>query len=106
MVKICPKCKLVNPDSALRCDCGWDFSSQTIESSFLTGKQQAKLVQDAEQPTLGQIIICLLFPFIGLLYAAILAYQGKPKWKYIGVLSGAVFLILFIIKLLAPTIHK
>ncbi len=32
---ICPRCKLINPDSALRCDCGWDFSTGTVMASYL-----------------------------------------------------------------------
>ena len=31
----CPNCGLMNPDSAMRCDCGYDFVSQQIEESFL-----------------------------------------------------------------------
>ena len=36
-MKECPKCGLTNPDSAQRCDCGWDFRSETLEKSYLTG---------------------------------------------------------------------
>jgi uncharacterized membrane protein YhaH (DUF805 family) len=27
----CPRCRLVNPDTAQRCDCGYDFSTKTAE---------------------------------------------------------------------------
>ncbi len=30
----CPQCGLINPDAALRCDCGYDFSGQ-MEESYL-----------------------------------------------------------------------
>src|SRR6266581_3490538 len=28
----CPRCKLINPDTALRCDCGYDFQKRTVET--------------------------------------------------------------------------
>jgi len=34
MAKDCPKCGLVNPDTAERCDCGWDFASRRVDLSY------------------------------------------------------------------------
>src|SRR5262245_5685597 len=31
----CPRCRLESPPSALRCDCGYDFSSRSVRSSHL-----------------------------------------------------------------------
>ena len=39
-MKDCPNCKLVNPDSALRCDCGYDFPTGNLEHSYLTYKDK------------------------------------------------------------------
>ena len=33
--KSCPKCRLINPAAAERCDCGWDFVAQRQERSYL-----------------------------------------------------------------------
>lgn len=32
--KQCPRCGLWNADSALRCDCGYDFEKGTVEESY------------------------------------------------------------------------
>ena len=33
----CPICGLINPDTAQRCDCGYDFDSRRVERSYLDG---------------------------------------------------------------------
>ena len=35
----CPHCKLINPPSALRCDCGYDFKLRSVESSYLADRR-------------------------------------------------------------------
>jgi membrane associated rhomboid family serine protease len=30
----CPICGLLNPDTALRCDCGYDFQKRSLEKSY------------------------------------------------------------------------
>ena len=38
MAKECPKCRLLNPPEAQRCDCGYDFESGRVEQSYITAK--------------------------------------------------------------------
>ena len=38
----CPNCGLENPESALRCDCGYNFSNKTVEAVELTKDQIEK----------------------------------------------------------------
>lgn len=35
----CPHCKLINPPSAIRCDCGYDFKLRSVEGSYLADRQ-------------------------------------------------------------------
>ena len=38
MAQDCPKCGLINPTQAQRCDCGYDFVTHQIKSSDLVGR--------------------------------------------------------------------
>ena len=35
MSQDCPRCHLLSPDEARRCDCGYDFTTRSVESSYL-----------------------------------------------------------------------
>jgi hypothetical protein len=41
----CPNCGLINPPSALRCDCGYDFPSGLIKESYLSETRNLKTSQ-------------------------------------------------------------
>jgi hypothetical protein len=32
-MKICPKCSLRNPDNGMRCDCGFNFHTQSVDAA-------------------------------------------------------------------------
>jgi hypothetical protein len=36
----CPRCKLVNPATAVRCDCGYDLQTGTMQDSYLTERDK------------------------------------------------------------------
>jgi hypothetical protein len=42
----CRRCRLINPDEALRCDCGYDFATHTMKQSYLA----AQIVEKAGGP--------------------------------------------------------
>jgi len=37
----CPNCRLVNPPAAERCDCGYDFATKSLKSSYLATSRDA-----------------------------------------------------------------
>jgi hypothetical protein len=59
----CPKCGLINPDEAERCDCGFDFVTQTLERSYLENAQAAgdsaprRIVSPRTQRVIGLFLI-------------------------------------------------
>ncbi len=52
----CPKCKLTNPPEAIRCDCGYDFNTKTMQKSFITPKPEDKNRQLAYEQEEKQLI--------------------------------------------------
>jgi hypothetical protein len=38
----CPRCGLFSPDEANRCDCGYDFRTKTVQSSYLLADTMRK----------------------------------------------------------------
>jgi hypothetical protein len=40
MSRACPNCELLSPDTAERCDCGFDFVSRTMKGSLLSGRER------------------------------------------------------------------
>ena len=42
----CPNCGLENPESAIRCDCGYDFASKEAKESYV---YKAERFQDFER---------------------------------------------------------
>ncbi len=38
----CPRCRLINPETAERCDCGYEFASGLVKESYLVSEAQAR----------------------------------------------------------------
>jgi len=51
----CPNCKLVNPPTAARCDCGYDFQTHTIQRSYLTERDK-RLLRGAGGAGIGLLV--------------------------------------------------
>ena len=67
----CPSCGLINPDTAIRCDCGYDFPSGKIKESYVAGEPLK--VGWLDRRFLGSTIALLL----GIL--GILSGLGNPQ---------------------------
>ena len=75
----CPKCRLENPPTAQRCDCGYDFESGQMKASYLT-KSDPKAGK--RKPSTWLVVSGWIFAFlgglIGIFIARHIAY-GKDK---------------------------
>jgi hypothetical protein len=46
--KDCPACDLVNPPTAQRCDCGYDFIARRFLGTYLTETDVTRAAEDAQ----------------------------------------------------------
>ena len=71
----CPHCGLLNPQSAQRCDCGYDFRTASLQPSYLTSRQQTGGTTAGQSQATGRhwAMACLLGAFFGMVVAGRLA---------------------------------
>ena len=92
----CPRCGLFSPDEALRCDCGYDFATRSVQSSYLLQHIVKKhggarnVLRDSSQTYLRNGYVLLgLAAFTGILgylvYGSLYFFAGAILW-------GALFL--------------
>jgi hypothetical protein len=91
-VQDCPKCGLVNPPDAQSCDCGYDFASRTMRSSYLGHEWTGATLA----PTSLEIVVCLLFPVIGIILGlGALSRRRRPAGRTMLLISGGLLVIGF-----------
>jgi hypothetical protein len=61
--KKCPKCGLWSSETALRCDCGYDFVTGQQKTSFLTGNTPLAIEQIKKKGKWFMIIGAAIFAF-------------------------------------------
>jgi hypothetical protein len=68
-IKDCPQCGLVNPPTALQCDCGYNFNEQRPTRPY---------VRDTN-PIAAGWIACVVLPPVGVVVGLIRMVQGEPS---------------------------
>jgi hypothetical protein len=81
----CPRCKIINPDTATRCDCGFDFNSGRVEGSLLTSSEVAQIYGKPRESfvsrKIGPNAAAILSVFAGLSF---LFDNSLPNHKQVG----------------------
>ncbi len=66
----CPNCNLVNPDTAARCDCGYDFTTKEMAVSYLHGNQGDSAPPHEIKRTSVLLVILFVIITAGIYYPA------------------------------------
>lgn len=69
-MKACPRCKLINPADADRCDCGYEFSSGEVKASYLPPPKQPDVAKEVRVFALALIALNTL--------ALVVSDAGEP----------------------------
>lgn len=84
--KKCPQCKLINPATALRCDCGYEFQSDKMEQSPVPVKS-IELPKTRKRSSIARnkpvIAICLIILAAFAIFVWPTRYKYVTKWEEI-----------------------
>ena len=78
----CPHCRLLNPPSAQRCDCGYDFLSRSMQASYLEHKRGVDQPRDVgylPAPAYTVYRVCIWLPIlVPLVVVLAVSALGRP----------------------------
>src|SRR4051812_178185 len=85
MSRRCPHCGLFSPPVAARCDCGYDFASKTIKSSYLRhrivqGHGEARIVEATARKKIRTGVFVLMTTLQLVMGTALFGLAG---WLYL-----------------------
>ena len=55
----CPRCGLFNPESAQRCDCGYDFETRSVDKAYFSQGLPKSIKTFLAIAIIGNIVSCL-----------------------------------------------
>ncbi len=95
----CPNCGLINPPSALRCDCGFDFVSRSIQASYA---DQAKIREGQSQSDVDQAKSMMLWHLIIveiLLTIGLIGSLAAPEPKVPAIINIVIAIVVLLLSL-------
>jgi len=91
MAQDCPRCGLVNPPGAQRCDCGYDFASRRVGVPYAGAGEAAGRLGS---PSMIEYIVCVVLPLVGLILGLVARGQGlRTAGSRMILISGVLFAI-------------
>lgn len=83
---ICPNCKLVSPPEALKCDCGYDFATQSMGPPLLKEREHPWRLPTGKRPSLKKAAYLIVSASILLLASVIpgMADSLGPVLRIVG----------------------
>lgn len=66
----CPRCGLINPESAQRCDCGYDFINKSVETPYFTSSPNTALSRLA----IGAQVVALVLAGAAVIWGCCMVY--------------------------------
>jgi hypothetical protein len=88
--KRCPKCKLINPEKATACDCGWSFVDRTMGARLMLPDEGRHEPQSSRA---GQIAMGALAVALGMVVVLAATGGGAIGGAGIGAVTGGFFMI-------------
>lgn len=93
----CPKCSLINPQTAQRCDCGYDFESGTMKRPYLSSEEREKVSLSWRYGPLALIVAGIVWVLKEV--SESIAGHALGRWPWIAWLVLGVFFSVAVSKL-------